>query len=81
AAEYHEEHRRAIKETPLDRLLLETDCPVVYGREIKYRSQPADILTSLRAVATLRSIDEVAIAEQTTYNATHLFGLAPRQIS
>ena len=81
AAEYHEEHRRAIKETPLDRLLLETDCPVVYGREIKYRSEPADILRSLRAVAALRGIDEVAIAEQTTYNATQLFGLAPRQIS
>lgn len=81
AAEYHEEHRRAIKETPLDRLLLETDCPVVYGREIKYRSEPADILRSLRAVAAVRGMDEVAIAELTTYNATHLFGLAPRQIS
>lgn len=78
AAEYHEEHRRAIKETPLEKLLLETDCPVVYGRQIRYRSEPADILRSLRAAAALKGIDEVAIAEQTTYNATQLLGLAPR---
>ena len=32
AVAYHEEHRRAVKETPLERLLLETDCPVVYAR-------------------------------------------------
>ena len=77
AAEYHEEHRRAIKETPLERLLLETDCPVVYGREIKYRSQPSDILRSLKAAAALKETHEVSIAEQTTYNAEQLFGIAP----
>ncbi len=27
AVEYHEEHRRAVKEIPLERLLLETDSP------------------------------------------------------
>jgi TatD DNase family protein len=81
AAEYHEEHRRAIKETPLDRLLLETDCPVTYGREVKYRSEPADILRSLRAVAAIKGTGEVAIAEQTTHNAASFFGLASTQIS
>ena len=81
AAEYHEEHRRAIKETPLEKLLLETDCPVVYGRETKYRSEPADILRSLAAVAALKAIDKAAIAEQTTYNATQLFGIAQRRVS
>lgn len=75
AAEYHEEHRRAIKETPLEKLLLETDCPVTYGRENKYRSQPADILRSLKAAATLKDTSKAAIAEQTTNNALQLFGL------
>ena len=78
ATEYHEEHRRAIKETPLGKLLLETDCPVTYGREAKYRSEPADLLRSLRAVAALKGIDEITVAEQTTHNATHFFGLSPR---
>lgn len=77
AAEYHQEHRRAIKETPLERLLLETDCPVVYGREIKYRSEPADILRSLSSAAAAKGISEDSLAQQTTYNAVQLFGLAP----
>ncbi len=75
AAEYHEEHRRAVRETPLDRLLLETDCPVTYGRESKYESKPSDVLRSLRAVAQLKGVDEAMITEQTTRNAVNLFGL------
>ena len=74
AAEYHEEHRRAIRETPLEKLLLETDCPVKYGREAKYRSEPADILRSLKAVADLKQVDEPTIALQTTHSATQFFG-------
>jgi TatD DNase family protein len=77
AAEYHEEHRRAIKETAPDKLLLETDCPVTYGRENKYRSQPADVIKSLKAVAVLKGIDESAIAQQTTHSAIEFFRLSP----
>ncbi|MCX5994301.1 MAG: TatD family hydrolase, partial [Chloroflexi bacterium] len=51
AAEYHDEHRRAIREVPVERLLLETDCPVYYGREQRYRSQPSDVTRSLKAAA------------------------------
>ncbi len=76
AAEYHEEHRRAIKETPQEKLLLETDSPVVYGREVKYHSEPRDIIRSLKAVASLKQTSELIIAEQTTYNAAQFFQLA-----
>jgi TatD DNase family protein len=75
AAEYHEEHRRAIKEAPLQRLLLETDCPVAYGRAARYESQPADILRGLEAVSHLKEIDEDTIAEQTARNAISFFSL------
>ena len=75
AAEYHEEHKRAIRETPPEKLLLETDCPVTYGRESRYRSQPADVFRSLKAVAALKGIDESTIAQQTTNNAKQFFGL------
>jgi len=75
AAEYHEEHRRAVRETPLDSLLLETDSPVSYGRETRYRAEPADVVRSLGAAAQLKEVDEAAIAEQTTRNATILFPL------
>jgi TatD DNase family protein len=75
AAEYHEEHRRAVKEAPLQRLLLETDCPVIYGREATYESRPIDVLRGLKAVSQLKGVDEAIIAEQTTKNAVELFSL------
>jgi len=75
ATEYHEEHRRAIKEAPLYRLLLETDSPVTYGRAVRYESKPADILRGLNAVSQLKEIDEATIAEQTTKNAINFFSL------
>ncbi len=75
ATEYHEEHRRAIKAAPLQRLLLETDCPVTYGKVARYESRPADVLRGVRAVSQLKEIAEAAIAEQTTRNAIDLFSL------
>ncbi len=77
AAEYHEEHRRAIKEAPLDRLLLETDSPVTYGRgrEFEYEARPADVHKSLRCVARLKALSEAKIAEITTANAVRFFNL------
>jgi TatD DNase family protein len=75
AAEYHDEHRRAVREVPVDRLMLETDCPVNYGRENKYRSQPSDVFRSLKAAAEIKGIDEKALGIQTTANARRLFGL------
>ncbi len=75
AAEYHDEHRRVIKDTPLEQLLLETDCPVVYGRDNRYRSQPSDIVRSLAAVALLKDINQSAIGQQTTNNAKIIFNI------
>jgi TatD DNase family protein len=77
AVEYHEEHRRAVKEAPLERLLLETDAPVVYarGREKEFRSSPADVVRSLRGAAALRRMTEAEVAKATTENAKRLFGL------
>ncbi len=75
AAEYHDEHRRAIREAPLERLLLETDCPVFYGRPDRYRSQPSDVLRSLKAAAQIKGIDEKDLSVQTTLNASALFKL------
>jgi TatD DNase family protein len=77
AVEYHEEHRRAVKEAPLERLLLETDCPVVYQRESEreYKSGPGDVVRSLRGAAALKGVSEAEIAGVTTENAMRLFGV------
>ena len=77
AVEYHEEHRRAVKEIPLERMLLETDSPVIYrrGTQFEYISRPAHVLRVLRGVSRLTGIDEAQIAEVTTSNALRFFGL------
>jgi TatD DNase family protein len=77
AVEYHEEHRRAVKEAPLDRLLLETDSPVVYGwgREGEFQASPADAVRSLRGAVALRGVSESDMASVTTENAGRLFGI------
>lgn len=77
AVEYHEEHRRAVKEVPLERMLLETDAPVVYGRggENEFTSSPVDVLRSLKGAASIKAVSEAKIAEVTTQNAARLFGI------
>jgi TatD DNase family protein len=77
AVEYHEEHRRAVKETPLEQLLLETDSPVVYGRgrQGEFTSSPADAVRSLKGAAALKDESEAEIAQHTTENAKRLFGI------
>jgi TatD DNase family protein len=75
AVAYHEEHRRAVRETPLDRLLLETDCPVVYarGRDGEFKSSPADVMRSLRGAAAIKGLSDAELAEITTNNVGRLF--------
>ncbi len=77
AVEYHLEHQRAIRETPLDRLLLETDTPVVYARGSKdeFQASPVDLNRSLVGTARLKNIPVHELAAQTTKNAAQLFGL------
>jgi len=81
ASEYHQEHRRAVKAAATERLLLETDTPVWYGREIRYESRPEDVWRSLRAAAALRGESEAALAASTTRAAAQLFdGIVPSVI-
>lgn len=72
AAEYHEEHRRAIKEAELENLLLETDSPVTYRG---HRAEPADVVRSLISAAALKGLPLDIIAGKTTENAMRLFGI------
>jgi TatD DNase family protein len=77
AVEYHDEHRRAVKEAPLERLLLETDCPVTYqrGSASEFEARPVDVLRSLKGAARVKEVTETEIAEVTTLNARRLFGI------
>ncbi|MFP3975478.1 MAG: TatD family hydrolase [Dehalococcoidia bacterium] len=77
AVEYHEEHRRAIRETPFDRLMLETDSPVPYRLgETRHNAEPADVTNVVvDSVAQLKNVGPDVVAERTTANARAFFGI------
>jgi TatD DNase family protein len=65
-------HRHAVREAPVERILVETDCPVTHhGRS----SRPSDVLITLREVAKLKGLPVEDVAERTSQNAMTLFGL------
>ncbi|RLI37680.1 hypothetical protein DRO55_00775 [Candidatus Bathyarchaeota archaeon] len=70
AVAYSREHRRVVMNTPLDRLLLETDSPVEYRGVV---SEPAHLLRTLSEVAILKGAEKNVIAKKTTENARRLF--------
>lgn len=69
--------RRVAAMVPLDRLLLETDCPFMppEGRRGK-RNEPAWLALSARAIAAARNEDAELLARETTANGHRLFGRA-----
>ncbi|RLI06152.1 hypothetical protein DRO22_01865, partial [Candidatus Bathyarchaeota archaeon] len=72
AANYSKEHRAAIRNTPVENILLETDSPVSYRGEV---AEPAHVLKSLSAVAELKGETKKKISEETTENARRVFGI------
>jgi len=75
AATYQERHRRALREAPLDRILLESDCPVVYrGLE----SRPAHVALAARGVADVKGLPVSEVAEAGLRNSIKALGLQVR---
>lgn len=72
AAAFSEKHQRAVARAPLENLLLETDSPVEYQWK---RSEPADVLRTLEAVARIKRVGKEEVAEITSKNALKFFDL------
>ncbi len=79
AATSSPQHRAALAAVPLDRIVLETDCPVPrrVGEE-RVPTEPADVLYSLKAVSELKGVPEAEVAETTTQTASQLFKISPQ---
>lgn len=71
------EHQRELARlVPLDRLLLETDCPYLAPQARRgRRNEPAFLPFTAAAIAAARGIAVAALAAATTANATRLFAL------
>jgi len=73
AAQYSRYHIEAVKRAPLERLLLETDCPVVYRG---VRSDPSSVVETAKAVSSIKNTTLDEVAEKTTKNAVELFKIS-----
>jgi TatD DNase family protein len=65
-----------IKNTPLERMLLETDSPFI--TPVPYRgkrNEPSFIIHTARKIAEIKQISLEELAKITTENACHLFGI------
>jgi TatD DNase family protein len=69
--------RAIAKYVPLDRLLIETDCPFLAPVPFRgKRNEPAFVIEVARCVANLRELDLEEIGRITATNFTRLFNLA-----
>jgi TatD DNase family protein len=67
-----------VAELPLDRLLLETDCPYLAPQARRgKRNEPAYLSYIAAKVAELQGVHVQDVARATTANAQRLFGLHP----
>ena len=69
--------KQVAKEIPLDRLLVETDCPYLAPHPNRgKRNEPAYVKLVAEEIAELREMDFDSLCRQTTANAKQLFGIS-----
>jgi TatD DNase family protein len=68
--------REAARAVPLERLLIETDCPFLTPVPFRgRRNEPMYVVETARFLAELYGIELETLAKQTTRNFTEFFGL------
>jgi|UniRef100_A0A7V6DNZ4 TatD DNase family protein len=72
ALAYSPPHQAAIQAAPLDRILIETDSPVVYQEE---KSEPAHLVVTVREVSRLKGMELSRVIETTTANSRDFFNI------
>jgi TatD DNase family protein len=65
-----------VKNTPLDRIMLETDAPYLSPEGLRgRRNEPLNIKILAQEIARIKSIDTDKVAEATSTNAREFFRL------
>jgi TatD DNase family protein len=76
--QYSPEAQKAVRQAPIDRLLIETDTPVYYrNRQTNegFQAQPRDVLKTLDLVCGIKKIDPLKAAQQCNQNASQIFNI------
>ena len=72
--------RDVAKDVPLDRLLVETDCPYLAPQPVRgKRNEPGYVAHTAACLAEVKGVSAAAIGEHTTRNARELFALGERR--
>jgi TatD DNase family protein len=69
---YSPAHQVAMKAAPIERILVETDCPVEYQGKV---SEPADLTITIEQLSQLKEMQVDQVRQVTTSNAKRFFGL------
>ncbi|OGZ35021.1 MAG: hypothetical protein A3A94_02775 [Candidatus Portnoybacteria bacterium RIFCSPLOWO2_01_FULL_43_11] len=73
---FSEQYDQVVKETPLEKILLETDCPYLAPAPYRgKRNEPVYVKYVAEKIAEIKGISFDKVAEQTTQNAKDLFNL------
>ena len=64
-----------IKKAPLDKILIETDCPFLSPLAETKRNEPLFVKYIAKKIAEIKNVSFEEIAKQTTHNAKKLFGI------
>ncbi|WAC08873.1 MAG: TatD family hydrolase [Thermodesulfobacteriota bacterium] len=71
-----EEYHKLVRDLPLDRMLVETDCPFLAPHPFRgKRNEPAYVKYVAEAIARIKGIGIEEVAKITTQNAQNLFNL------
>jgi TatD DNase family protein len=69
--------QEVVKELPLDKMLIETDCPFLAPEPYRgKRNEPSYVVKTAEKIAALQNKTLEEVAQQTTQNAVTLFNLA-----
>lgn len=68
--------REVVKQLPLDRLLIETDCPFLPPQSHRgQRNEPAYVMETAKELAAIKGLPLETTAKHTSANAARLFGI------
>jgi TatD DNase family protein len=67
---YSPPHQEAMKVAPIERILIETDCPVEYQGK---RSEPADLVITLRELSRIKNLPPEEVARVTASNTKSFY--------
>jgi len=69
--------REAVKNIPLERLILETDCPFLAPQPVRgKRNEPAYLVYTAEAISVIKGLSVEEVAEKTTENFYRFFEIA-----